>query len=72
MIFHRSQITVHPSDCEPGSYATQFGDGDGSEPDLSQCSEAIVTEALVSGHLTADQALWLHDHKINWQINIKR
>jgi hypothetical protein len=71
MIFHRSQsqITVRPEDClsetEHSGYTTEY-DQSGYE-----ATEAAVIAALAEGHLTADQALWLHVHHINWQINVE-
>jgi len=75
MIFHRPQpqITVQPEDCLPessecSSYNTEY-DQSGYE-----AMESSVTAALAKGHghLTADQALWLHNHHISWQINVER
>lgn len=69
--FRRSHITVQPDDClsevsEHSGYTTA-SDGSGSET-----NEAAVVAALARGRLTDDQALWLHDHRINWKINVER
>jgi hypothetical protein len=69
--FRQSHITVQPEDClseysEHSGYTT-VGDGSGGET-----NEAAVVAGLAQGHLTADQALWLHDHRINWKINVER
>jgi hypothetical protein len=67
--FRRSHITVQPEDClseqseqaEHSGYTTE-----------SMESSVIAALAQGHGHLTADHALWLHEHHINWQINVER
>jgi hypothetical protein len=73
IIFRRPQITEPPNDylSEPLAYVTQWNEG-GDGPGSVSCTEETIELALRSGKLIVDQALWLHDHHISWQIDIER
>lgn len=64
-------ITVQPVDCFD-EYVTQFSaDYQGGSVSIAE-TEKSVSLALQNDELTADQALWLHDHQRSWQINVER
>ena len=42
---------------------------DCSAPTL--CNQSAIDAALQQGHLTGDQALWLHQHQIDWEIRVE-
>lgn len=73
MTLRRPQTTETPDDYlfETSEYATQFYECD-DRPASVLCSEEMVDLALQSGKIIADQALWLHDHHISWQIDVER
>jgi len=68
-------ITIQPNDYlfehnQHSEYAPQFFDEQATEPDCTLCTQDAIALALQGSHLTADQALWLHQHHVNWQINV--
>jgi hypothetical protein len=77
----RTMITVQPNDylsgqteeLEEAKDSPQiFAENDTrSDFQTTLCTEDMVASALQHGHLTADQALWLHQHQVNWQISVE-
>ena len=67
------QTTETPDDYlfEPSEYVTQLDESD-DESGSVLCIEETVGLALQNSKLIADQALWLHDHHISWQIDVER
>lgn len=39
-----------------------------NEQPLVNCSAEDIEAALHTGQITADQAIWLHNHNRNWEI----
>jgi hypothetical protein len=63
----------HDQHATQDMFSTQFGDGElGDSGDREAVTPASITDALASGHLNADQALWLHDHRVPWEISVER
>jgi hypothetical protein len=47
---------------------TETAEADTGELDLS---EDEVLQALQEGHLSPEQALWLHEQQRNWEITVE-
>jgi hypothetical protein len=57
---------------EHSEYSTEYFYESSAGPDFNLCNEETVSSALQSGHLTADQALWMHQNHMNWQIVVEQ
>lgn len=76
----RTMITVQPDDYLSGQTEDLKGlenpphilDENDTEFDFTPDTEGLIAEALQHGHLTAGQAVWLHQHQVNWQISVER
>lgn len=58
----KTAVTVQERDC--------WLDQDGSTP--ITCDENAVASDLQRGHLSGEQALWLHQQHVNWEISVER
>ncbi len=75
----KTMITVQPDDYLSGQTeelkefenSPQIFDENDTEFDFTLNTEDVITSALQRGHLTADQALWLHEHQVSWQISVE-
>ncbi|GHP00860.1 hypothetical protein KSF_109070 [Reticulibacter mediterranei] len=69
-IYRSTCITIQSNECVPDLKHSGFT----TEYDVNGIDnmEASVRKALANGHLNAEQALWLHESGIDWQINVQR
>jgi hypothetical protein len=67
-------ITLQPNDflLEHSEDVPQCLEEKSTGPDSTLCTQDTIVLALQCSHLTADQALWLHQHHVNWQISVSR